>query len=222
MDSPPPERQLVRLVFTLPPEGDELAVTGMVARITPGKPPGVGIRFYALDPQALKRWERFVRHAASGARVEARPAPLQPPARPSLPTGAPVTADRSFPRYTAAVPVRLRSIDELTALYTRNISKGGAFIRTSVVVAPGTPVRLLIVHPATGLTFPLEAVVRRQSGAPDPGLAVEFVELSEQRRDEFFEFILSQLPADDAVLVDPAGPPRSPAVPPPPPGDLDD
>jgi Tfp pilus assembly protein PilZ len=273
MDCPPPERQLVQLVFTLPPEGDELALTGMVARVTPGKVPGVGLRFYAISPQALKRWQRFVRFAASGgapegpgAKVEApaqlepatgpkaaaqgepplrpfriRPIPVRPPpvlaipvlvpdraaapepaGPPSFPTDTPDAVHRTYPRYVAAVQVRLQSLDELNALYTRNVSKGGAFIRTTVAVAEGSPVRLLVVHPQTTKTFSLEAVVRRLAPAPDPGLGVEFVQLTEQRRDEFFEFIRSQLPADDAVFVAASDPALAPAGPPPPPDDHDD
>lgn len=65
-----PERQLVRLRLTLPPEGDELAVMGMVARRSParsGEPPGVGIRLFALAREERARWDRFVAWVARGA-----------------------------------------------------------------------------------------------------------------------------------------------------------
>jgi hypothetical protein len=231
MDCPPPERQLVRLGFTLPPEGDELALTGMVARITQGTPPGVGIRFYAVDPQALRRWQRFIRFAATGGTAEPQPvasaAPSPPaqrappslptpaPAAPAFPPGTPDAVRRSYPRYTAALRVRLQSVDDLSDLYTRNVSKGGVFVQTSLALKPGTPLRMRVLHPTTGESFSLKAVVRRQETSPEPGLGVEFVQLSEHRRDEFFDFIRGQLHLEEeAVYVAPTDPRLAPAGPP--------
>ncbi len=81
-ERPPLERQLVRLRFTLPPEGDELAVMGMVARRLPekkGLPPGAGIQFYGLAQEHRERWSRFIRFVAGGAAAAAVPAvPIDP------------------------------------------------------------------------------------------------------------------------------------------------
>lgn len=78
VDAPLPERQLVRLRLTLPPEGDELEVMGMVARHAPtaeGLPPGVGIRLFALAREQRGRWDRFVASVRGAASVERAPEP---------------------------------------------------------------------------------------------------------------------------------------------------
>jgi hypothetical protein len=194
MDTPLPERQLVRLRLTLPPEGDELAVMGMVARHLPadgGEPPGVGIQFYALSPEQRERWNRFVRHAAAET----------PGSR-----GAPEPARRRDVRHAAALQVRIRNLKHLQLLYTRNVSRGGLFLATALDVAEGTVLKVIVIHPRTGEQFALEAVVRWRATTSDPGLGLEFVKLSDQRRDEFFEFVRSEIPVEEVVYVPAAYP----------------
>jgi uncharacterized protein (TIGR02266 family) len=230
MDSPPPERQLVRMTFTLPPENDELALTGMVVRIREGEPRRVGIRFYAATPEAQKRWGRFVHHAANQGRARAKlseSAPTQPPGAPepagrgslpppsppasapelqALPPPAPGSVQRADPRYRATVRLRLQSPGDLIDLYTRNISSGGAFLLTTLTPEEGAPLRLRVVHPETSETFSLEAVVRWRKGLPMPGIGVEFVQMSQERRREFLEFIRPQIEDVEAIYVAPESP----------------
>jgi len=195
-DTPLPERQLVRLKLTLPPTAEELIVMGMVTRCVPasaGLPPGVGIQFYALAPAERRRWGNFIRQVAAGLPVAAAP----PPAA-ALP---PEPVRRHHPRYAAALQVLLHSVDDLRVLYTRNISKGGLFVATTLPVAEGTSLKVSVVHPKSREQFTFEAVVRRRSTGPEPGIALEFVEVTEADRDDFFEFISSEIPVEEVVYV---------------------
>jgi uncharacterized protein (TIGR02266 family) len=209
MDTPIPARQLVRLRLTLPPDGDLLSVMGMVARHFPARddlPPGVGIQFYSLGAAERRRWDQFIRLVIAGRPVEPPPPPASLPAPPVLPAEPvePVAPDpirRHFPRYAAALQVRLHSVDDLRTLYTRNVSKGGLFFDTTQDLAEGTSLKVSVIHPRTHEQFPLEAVVRWRNTSAEPGLGLEFVQLTEARRDEFFEFISSEIPVEEVVYV---------------------
>lgn len=212
-----PERHLLRLKFTLPPDGDALALTGMVARSVPakdGKPPGAGIQFYGASAADLERWNAFIRHVAAGT----------PAAAPVFPPGTPDAVHRRFPRYTAALRVNLRDVGELEQLYTQNVSKGGMFVGTPLDLALGTVLKLSVVHPATGEPFPLDAVVRWRAPPPNPGLGLEFTQLDDARREAFFDFVRSEIPVEEVTFVS-EGDPRLVASGPRDPGDpvpLDD
>jgi uncharacterized protein (TIGR02266 family) len=108
---------------------------------------------------------------------------------------------RSFPRYAASLQVRLNSVDDLRLLYTRNVSKGGLYFDTSQDFAEGTALKVAVVHPKTHEQFPLEAVVRWRNTSADPGLGLEFVQLSDERREEFFEFVRSEIAVEEVVYV---------------------
>jgi len=226
-DTPIPERQLVRLRLTLPSEGGDFTVMGMVARNVParaGLPPGVGIQFYALSVADRRRWTAFIRFVASAApepvappapqavsAASAAPEPVAPPA-PAVapgtglalapePSTEPEPVRRSFPRYAAALQVQLHSVDDLRTFYTRNVSKGGLFLATTLPVAEGTTLKVSVVHPRTQEQFTLQAVVRRRTTSGDPGLGLEFAELTEARRDEFMEFVSSELKVEEVFYV---------------------
>ena len=197
-DPPLPERHLLRLKFTLPPEGDALALTGMVARSVPGKdgrPPGAGIQFYGAAAADLERWNQFIRYVAAGA---VAPAPAAPPV---FPPGTPDAVHRRFPRYAASLRVNLRDVGELEELYTRNVSKGGLFVGTALALAPGTALKLSVIHPRTGEPFALEAIVRWRAAPPNPGLGLEFTHMDDHKREAFFDFVRSEIPVEEVTFV---------------------
>jgi len=216
-DTPIPERQLVRLRLTLPSEGGDFTVMGMVARNVPardGLPPGIGIQFYALSVADRRRWTAFIRFVSSAVPEAAAPAAVPVVPGPALalapepvlepepaPDPVPDPVRRSFPRYAAALQVQLHSVDDLRTFYTRNVSRGGLFVATTLAVAEGTRLKVSVVHPRTREQFTLRAVVRRRSTSEDPGLGLEFAELSEARRDEFMEFIASELRVEEVFYV---------------------
>ena len=222
-DTPLPERHLLRLRFTLPPEGDALALTGMVARSVPakdGKPPGAGIQFYGASGADLDRWNRFVRHVADGA-----PAAPAAAAAPVFPPGTPDAVHRRFPRYAASLRVSLKDVGELEQLYTQNVSKGGLFVGTALDLPPGTVLKLSVIHPTTGEPFPLDAVVRWRAAPPNPGLGLEFTHMDDARREAFFDFVRSEIPVEEVTFVSDGDPrlvasgPREPGDPVPLPDD---
>jgi Tfp pilus assembly protein PilZ len=211
-DTPIPARQLVRLRLTLPPDGDELSVMGMVARHFPARddlPPGVGIQFYSLGAAERRRWDQFIRFVTTG-----KPAAPARAAAPAVPAVVPEPVRRRFPRYAACLQVRLGSVDDLKLLYTRNLSGGGLFFDTAQDLAEGTSMKVSVIHPRTHEQFQLDAVVRWRNTSSEPGLGLEFVGLTEAQRDQFLEFISSEIPVEEVVYVAEGDPHLTRVVPP--------
>ncbi len=218
-DTPVPERQLVKLRLSLRPGEEPLAVMGMVARNVPardGLPPGIGIQFYALSTADRKRWIQYVREAV--AKAAPAPAPVtapamtpasaaalaaSPPARvlpPPLPH-PPEPVRRQYPRHAMVLEVLLHSVDDLRTFYSRNVSKGGLFVATTLEVPEGTVMKVSVIHPRSRERFTLQAVVRRRVTVGDAGLGLEFAALDDGRREEFQEFIASELPVEEVVYI---------------------
>jgi hypothetical protein len=202
MDSPPALRQLLRVEVTLP-EGVKINAHAMVVyRVAAGgnHPPGAGIQFYGLDGRERSLWESFVQKMRDEA---PRSSPLH-----MVPEGAPDPVRRKHERHSVRFEVRLSSLDELKALYSRDISKGGMAVETTMDVALGTEVGLDLVHPQRAETFELTALVRRKIRQPSArGIAVEFTGMDEARREALERFIGPQPPREDVLLVK-AGDPK--------------
>lgn len=186
-DDPPPLRQLLQVKLKLPPDDDALSVHAMAVFLVPvgtaGRDPGVGLQFYAFASEPRLRWERFVHWVA-----KTHPEGLETPVEPGAAVPDPVK--RQFPRVHRALTVRVQSMGDLHHLVTEDVSRGGMFLRTGLDVAIGSELRLFIVHPQTGLTFAVDAVVRHRADAPPDraGLGVEFVGLDDRRREELAAF----------------------------------
>jgi hypothetical protein len=197
VDIPLPDRWLVRLRLKLPPDGDELAVMGMAARQTvarAGLPPGVGILLYSLSAADRKRWNRFIHFVA-----EAPPELKAEAAATAVVVPEPVR--RHDPRFPMVLQVRLQTVDDIRLLYTRNVSKGGLFVATALETPEGTPMKVRIIHPKTGEHFLLDAAVRWRSTSGEVGLGLEFVQLTDQRRDQLMEFISSEIPVEEVAYI---------------------
>jgi uncharacterized protein (TIGR02266 family) len=204
-DLPLSNRQFVRLRITLPPEGDELATAGMVARrftAKDGVPPGVGVQLYGLAGEQRDRWNRFIQFSGPRPQADASAPSVFPP-------GTLDAVRRRYPRHAAVLQVRLKTVDDLQLLYTDNISKGGTFVRTTKELAVGTSVQLGVVHPKTGEQFQLGAVVRRLAPAPAPGLGLEFTKLTEERRQQFLDYVSSEIPVEEVAYMPVEAPARS-------------
>ncbi len=178
-DAPPILRQLIRIEAKLPPNGTPFQSHGMsVSSLGPGNSdnrlPGIGIQFYAQGDTDRKLWESFV--------DSVRFAPID------VPEGAIDPVRRMHPRIDARFEVRPNNVAELQSLFSRDISRGGLFLETDRAVEPGLSLALTIIHPITRQHFSLDSVVRRVSDEPR-GVGVEFVGLSEQRRDALEAFI---------------------------------
>lgn len=198
-DNPPELRQLVRITFTLPDTSEKLSMHGMaVHRVERnnqgGRAPGVGVQFYAIDKSTNAAWLSFVqRFAREHPEALDQPVALAPP-------DALDPIRREHPRYAAALELDLRTVDELRTLYSRDVSHGGMFIVTDLVLAPGTPILIEVVHPISRALFMLDAVVRRVSSPGEVrGLGVSFVHPDDERHRAFIAFVhdtFSQAPPE--------------------------
>lgn len=138
-------------------------------------------------------------------------APAPRPAPPPLPpTGAseklksparPMPSRRKFPRYDAELELDVRDLGELHRMLTRDVSHGGMFIVTDAPLDPGTRLLLQVIHPVSDERFDISAVVRRREAKPQ-GIGVEFVDLTEARREAFMSFIRASLVMEDVLIVD--------------------
>ncbi len=185
MDLPPALRQLVRLEVLLP-EGPCLKVHAMVVfRVPPGGSAvaGAGMQFYGLEGRERAQWDGFVQTVRDA----------QPKSTPDPGAVQPIEAiddRREFERYAVRFEVRMSTMAELRTLYTRDISKGGMALETDMDLPPGTDVGLDLIHPRTSAAFELEAIVRRRiRQANASGLALEFKQMSPERRAALERFI---------------------------------
>ena len=112
-------------------------------------------------------------------------------------------ARRRHQRYAAVLEVRVPSVGELETFFTRDVSRGGTFLYTDLDVREGQELFLEIVHPESQELFGVKSrVIRRVVERGTCGVGVEFVELDEAKRSEFWDFIHSALPLhDDDILI---------------------
>ena len=90
-ESPPALRELVRLEFELPPNKTVLSAHGMAVNLvdaasTDGRPPGIGVQFYALDRDAQRAWSAFIDGVRKGQLAVPRRAPAEPLEAPRKPS----------------------------------------------------------------------------------------------------------------------------------------
>ncbi len=178
-DEPPVLRQLITIEAVLPPNNTEFISHGMsVYTLHPNnarkRSPGVGIQFYAQSQDNRRIWEHFVDHARNSP--------------PDIPKDTIDPSKRKHPRVDARFEVRPHDLDELETLFTRDISKGGMFLETDRRVAVGIKLAITIYHPITRRAFTIDSVVKRCSTTPR-GVGLEFVDLSEDRRNAFGSFV---------------------------------
>jgi hypothetical protein len=190
-DSPPPLLQLVRVRLILPIGGRALEAHGMTVHVVPtsdqggGASPGVGIQFYALDPDTRTTWDGFIRH------VEGRypPSPDQVPLR--LARGmTPESMRRRFERHTAVLKVSPETQAALEELYNREISVGTIEIDTPLDLASGTRVVVHVVHPVLAVPFLMEGTVLYAKGTRRPtSVTIELGGMQHGLREEFLDFV---------------------------------
>jgi Tfp pilus assembly protein PilZ len=113
-------------------------------------------------------------------RLQALQQPAQPPVR------------RRHPRYAATFLIRLPDRGELNSYYSKDISTGGTFLRTTLLKQVGDLLELLLIHPETDQEFGLAAKVVRVVEAPcesEQGMGLAFEPLSPAQRDKLEIFI---------------------------------
>jgi uncharacterized protein (TIGR02266 family) len=189
-DKPPGERQLIKLEIQMP-DGHRIVAPAMVAWTrahadNEGRPPGAGVQFYGIGKDETAVWQRFV----TALKDESMARATQPSATP-VPTSAdPEHGRRRHGRHVATFKIRPRSLARLHEMYTRDISRGGMFIVTDQQIPVGESIKVDVVHPDTHERFVLSCVVRRAITDPGrTGLGVEFIDMDEERRALFQQFI---------------------------------
>ena len=201
-DAPPPLRQLLLLRFELPPSGERIELHAMaVWNVPPGaesRSPGVGVQFYAIPPETQKRWNEFMRWVARN-HPEARVHPV---------TATPDAVDpvrRLHERVEASLAVRVQNPAGIESFTTRYVSRGGMFLWMAPPREVGSRLDLQLVHPLTGATLNVPAIVRSVSDeAGQPGVGVEFLNVGERTQDEIMAFVAAapgQSTREEPVLV---------------------
>lgn len=92
-------------------------------------------------------------------------------------------------RLPVEVKVDYRTVGSFITDYTKNISKGGVFIRTSLPLEVGERIRLRITLPEGDAPFALDGVVKWVSSVRDrekhpPGMGVEFTSFTDDVKEQ--------------------------------------
>jgi len=109
---------------------------------------------------------------------------------------------REHPRKPVELQVAYEKLNSFFADYTKNISKGGTFIRTSRTVPLGTVFRFRLVVPGRASPFELEGVVIRSvSDGEEPGVGIRFRWSDEERRRQFEAVVEGMMTASFGAAV---------------------
>lgn len=116
-------------------------------------------------------------------------------------------ADRLQHELLVAYRVDYRTVGGFVTDWAVNISRGGMFINTSHPAAVGSTVKLILSLPGGNSPFELTGRVTRVTEVDNaqrqvPGMAVEFVDIDEGKRDQierFVERLRKELP-DEATI----------------------
>jgi type IV pilus assembly protein PilZ len=93
---------------------------------------------------------------------------------------------REHARKPVELQVAYEKLNSFFADYTKNISKGGTFIRTTRSVPLGTVFRFRLLVPGRASPFELEGVViRNGSEGEEPGVGIRFRWSDDERRRQF-------------------------------------
>jgi type IV pilus assembly protein PilZ len=113
-----------------------------------------------------------------------------------------MTERREHARAPVELQVAYERLNSFFADYTRNISKGGTFIRTARTVPLGTVFRFRLVVPGRSAPFELEGVViRNGSQGDEPGVGIRFRWSDEERRRQFEAVVEAMMTASFGPVV---------------------
>jgi len=101
--------------------------------------------------------------------------------------------NRAQPRVPIELRVDYKKLNSFFADYTKNISKGGTFIKTDKPLAIGTRFLFRLTIPHREAPFEvLGEVVWSKTEPPEPGMGIRFIYEHDTQRSEF-ESIVEQL-----------------------------
>ncbi len=96
---------------------------------------------------------------------------------------------RRNPRVRANFRVQFETLDQLVMAYTKNLSKGGMFIRTDHLLPVNAVVRLVFQLPGGDEVSCISRIVRTLSSEKKKGIAVEFMDVSADSLERIERFI---------------------------------
>jgi type IV pilus assembly protein PilZ len=97
---------------------------------------------------------------------------------------------REHPRAPIELKVDYKKLNSFFADYTKNISKGGTFIKTRKTLPVGTRFLFRLAVPGRDAPFELRGeVVHAASTGGDPGMGIRFVWADELERIEFEQVV---------------------------------
>jgi len=100
---------------------------------------------------------------------------------------------REYSRAPIELKVDYKKLNSFFADYTKNISKGGTFIKTKRALPLGTRFVFQLAVPGRASPFVLHGdVVRAETDGPEPGMGIRFVWDDDVERLEF-ERVVEQL-----------------------------
>jgi Tfp pilus assembly protein PilZ len=182
--------QLAQVELLLPPAG---ALFDAPAKLVYARPAlakderaGVGVEFYGLGRDAKLRWDTFIDHLRS-AHPESASRFVQ--------LGHAEPTDEAYPRtekQVGALRVHVRGVRDLDVMLGRDLSRGTAFfaLDSASRLKVGDEIAVHVVHPLADDFFELMARVRRVVvDVSVNGLDVEFLDLDDERRARFADFI---------------------------------
>src|SRR5882724_11487272 len=103
---------------------------------------------------------------------------------------------RTQPRAPIELKVDYKKLNSFFADYTKNISKGGTFIKTKKPLTIGTRFLFKLTIPHRPEPFELLGeVVWSKGDGEEPGMGIRFIYQTEAQRDEF-EAVVEKLMAD--------------------------
>ncbi|MEZ4705034.1 MAG: PilZ domain-containing protein [Bdellovibrionota bacterium] len=173
--------QKLEMNISIPTSEQPVRVTGKVTRIIgPNQikeTPGVAFEFLKIEARRAREFDRFLEQLIDAKGLGCR----------------------KFPRAETEIPVEIHDDKKSRDALTKNISKGGLFVKTNIKeFEMGDRVQVILIHPTSKRKFsiPAEVVHLRLGSAPhlpdfEEGLGIEFLDLSEIRRQDLSRFLKS-------------------------------
>jgi Tfp pilus assembly protein PilZ len=209
-DAPPQVMELLRIEFTLAPNGERIVLHGMVTQIVlpnaAHAAPGVEIAFFAKGGESGALWDEFLNYL-----LEAHPECLTQPVM--LAQNATDQVRRAHPRVVpqALIQVQAKHDDVEETLPVGDISNGGMFIKTHDAFVVGSDLRVTLQDPRSRAMIAVDCIVRRRAFGSNAGIGVEFHNLNAEQTavlHELMEFAgqTQSVPAKCEEVVAPDAP----------------
>jgi hypothetical protein len=192
LDRPVPLRQLMKFDIALPGDGAPLRAMGMAVRVSQAPGGGgskhrVGVQLFGMDRVVAERWSRFIHHHKH-----------EPQPTPPFPSAAEDPPEEESTEIRPEIRLRPASAEQLRATID---GLGGTTlrIRTELYLEPGTPVRVVLVHPDDEREIGLDAIVAPSPAGPTLALRILDLETSRAR---LAVFVDEPAPDERSVSID--------------------